>query len=171
MFYKRPRFDAYPKDIMAIRSIPSLLLLGSIAALSACQGDKPPAQKAKGPLIQSAFRCADFSQTIYFEARQSTVTPQADRLISLAAAHTKACRVTGVSVVGLADAPGGPDANLLLSQKRADAVRAELHRKGFDQVEIQTTAQGDAGAQTASGQARPVRRRAVITFHLAPPAA
>ena len=154
---------------MAPRSIAPLLLLGLIGGLSACQGDKPPAQKTKGPLIQSASHCADFSQTIYFEARQSTVTPQADRLISLAAAHTKSCRVTGVSVVGLADAAGAPADNLVLSQKRADAVRAELHRKGFDQVEIQVAAQGDAGAQTAAGQDRPVRRRAVITFHLSAP--
>ena len=155
---------------MAPRSI-APAALGLVAVLGACQADRPPAQKTKGPLIQSAFRCADFSQTIYFEAGQATITREADRLITLAAAHSKTCSVTGVSVVGLADAPGGPGANLTLSQKRADATRAELHRKGFDQVEIQVAAQGDAGAQTASGQARPVRRRAIVTFHLAPPAA
>jgi len=62
-------------------------------------------------------------------------------------------------------------ANLALSQKRANAVKAALHAHGFDKVDIQTAAAGDAGAQTAAGQNKPVRRRADITFHLAPPPA
>ncbi len=137
--------------------------------LTACQSHGPRAMSAKGPLIQSASPCIDFSQTLYFEAGQATVTRQAEKLINLAATRTRGCRVTGVAVVGLSDAPGDPAANLELSRRRGEAVKSVLHRHGYDAVEIQVAAVGDSGAQTAAGQSKPVRRRAEIAFHLAPP--
>lgn len=139
------------------------------AMLAACQASKPPALRP-GPLIQSANTCADFTQTIYFEAGGAEVTAPAERILNLAAARTRRCAVTGVAVVGLADFRGDPSANLALSQRRADAVKTALHRHGFDKVDIRTEAAGDTGAQTMSGQTRPVRRRADITFHVAPAA-
>ena len=139
-----------------------------LALVAGCQTSKPPAA-ATGPLIQSAASCTDFTQTIYFEAGAANVTAPAERLLSLAASRSRGCEVTGVAIVGLADAIGDRSVNLALSQHRADAVKAALHRHGFDKVEIQTAAAGDAGAQTAAGQDKPVRRRADITFHLSPP--
>ena len=138
--------------------------------LAACQSGRPAAPP-KGPLIVSASPCVDFTQAIYFEAGSAEVTRPAERLLALAAARLRGCAVRGVAVVGLADSPGDKVANLTLSQRRADAVKASLHRLGFDQVEIQTAAAGDTGAMTMSGQDRPVRRRADVTFHVsAPPA-
>jgi peptidoglycan-associated lipoprotein len=138
-------------------------------ALSGCQTALSPA-RTKGPLIVSASPCEDFTQTLYFDAGSARVTRPAERLLTLAAARARRCVVTGVSVLGLADSPGDSASNLALSQGRADAVKAALHRKGLDKVEIQTIAAGASGAQTPSGQDNPVRRRADITFHLAPPA-
>jgi outer membrane protein OmpA-like peptidoglycan-associated protein len=144
-----------------------LAILG--LALAGCQSARPPAP-VKGPLIVSASPCADFTQTLYFEEGSAAITRPAERLLTLAAARSRGCLVTGVAVVGLADSPGDPASNLALSQRRADAVKAALHGHGFDQVEIQTTAVGNAGALTAGGQDKPVHRRANITFHLAPAA-
>jgi len=155
---------------MARSRFSPLPVLGlGLALLAGCQQDKAPAQRFHGPLIASRFRCADFRQPIYFEAGQSAITQQADRLLNAAVARTRRCAVTGVSIVGLADSSGAPDANMALSQQRADAVRAELHAKGLDKVEIDVKAVGSAVASTPSGQRRPVRRRAVVTFHLASP--
>ena len=148
----------------------TLVVLGSgLTLLAACQQDKAPAQKYHGPLIASPFHCADFSQIIYFEGGQATISHQADHLISAAVARTRRCVVTGVSIVGLADGPGTPDSNQALSERRADAVRTELHAKGFDKVEIDVKGVGSSMATTPGGQIRPVRRRAVVTFHLAAP--
>ncbi len=119
-------------------------------------------------MIVAASPCRDFTQTIYFEADSAAVTQPAERLLALAATRSHGCAINGVSIVGLADAPGDTTANLALSQHRADNVKAALHRQGFDRVEIQTTAAGDSGARTVSGQNKPVRRRADVTFHLAP---
>ncbi len=138
-------------------------------ALAGCQTARPPAQ-AKGPLIVSASPCVDFTQTLYFEEGSAAITRPAERLLTLAAARSRGCVVTGVAVVGLADSPGDPASNLALSQRRADAVKTALHGHGFDKVEIRTTAVGDTGALTPGGQDKPVHRRANITFHLSPPA-
>src|SRR5579875_2626108 len=142
---------------MALKLGSHLVVLGSgLALLAACQHeDKTPAQKYHGPLIASPFHCADFSQTIYFEAGQATVTHQADHLITAAVARTRRCIVTGVSIVGLADGPGAPAANQALSERRADAVRGELHAKGFDKVEIDVKGVGSSLATTPGGQMRP----------------
>ena len=137
--------------------------------LAGCQTAKAPAFNTKGPLIQSKTACADFTQTIYFEANEATVGRPADRLLSLAAARTKGCTVTGVAILGLADAKGDAATNLALSHQRAEAVKAALHNHGFDKVDIQTAAAGDVGAQTAAGQDKPLRRQADITFHLSAP--
>jgi outer membrane protein OmpA-like peptidoglycan-associated protein len=145
----------------------TLSLVG--AALVACQSGRPTPAPGR-PLIVSASPCADFTQTLYFEAGSAAITQPAERLLALAAARSRGCTVTGVAVVGLADAPGDKGLNLILSQRRADAVKAALHRQGFDRVDIQTAAAGDTGALTQAGQDKPVRRRADVTFHLSPPA-
>jgi outer membrane protein OmpA-like peptidoglycan-associated protein len=75
--------------------------------------------------------------------------------------------VTGIVVVGLADAPGSPDANLELSKRRASAVTSELARRGFTNVEFREAAVGAAGASTPAGADRPLRRRADVSIHLA----
>ena len=139
--------------------------LCGVAILTSCQTARP---KLAGPLIQSAATCADFTQTIYFEAGQATVTRPAEGLLALASSRAHGCAVTGVDVLGLSDAPGENAANLALSERRAEAVKAALHRRGFDKVEIKTSAAGATGALTKSGQSRPVRRQADVTFRLAP---
>jgi outer membrane protein OmpA-like peptidoglycan-associated protein len=140
--------------------------LGALAMGVGCQSAHKP--MARGPVIQAPSACADFIVSIYFESYSAAITPQARQVIAAAAQRTRGCDVTGVHVTGLADTPGGPDANLALSKHRADAVTLAFHRQGIDNVEFQVAAAGDAGAQTPAGQARPLRRRADVQFHLAP---
>jgi peptidoglycan-associated lipoprotein len=161
--------DCTMADRKGVRSMAAMSAAVGVA-LAGCQTGRPHAA-AKGPLIVSASPCADFTQALYFEAGSATITGPAERLLTLAGARSRRCVVTGVAVVGLADAPGDTASNLALSQRRAEAVKAALHHRGFDQVEIQMTAAGDSGALTAAGQDKPVRRRANVTFHLSPPAA
>ena len=116
--------------------------------------------------------CVDFTETIYFEGGGDTITRQAESLINAAAARARGCEVTGVDILGLADAPGDAAGNLALSRRRGDAVRVALHRRGFNKVEIKVTAGGQIGAQTQGGQDSPLHRRANVEFHLInPPAA
>ncbi len=141
------------------------------AVVAGCQSIHRPmaAPTVRGPVIQSPLACADFTVSLYFESESSTVTPQAAQLLSAAQRRAKGCNVTGINVVGLADAPGAAGVNLALSKRRADAVTRALHRVGFTTVAFQVAARGDAGAETGAGQERPLRRRADVQFHLAAP--
>ncbi|HEY1448384.1 MAG TPA: OmpA family protein, partial [Caulobacteraceae bacterium] len=133
-------------------------------AICGCQ---EPRKTPAGPLIVAPSHCADINFPIYFEPRSSAVTQEADQLVAAARDQARGCAVTGIVVVGLADAPGSPDANLELSKRRASAVTSELARRGFTNVEFREAAVGAAGASTPAGADRPLRRRADVSIHLA----
>ena len=139
-------------------------VLGAAALLSGCG----TTTKTHAPLVMTPPACADFSVSIYFDASSARLTREANELIRAAAGRTVGCVVQHVAVVGLADAPGDPDANLELSKKRADAVTQALARNGFADVSFHVKAAGDVGAQTAGGEAKPLRRRADVQFHVVP---
>ena len=101
-------------------------------------------------------RCVDQTVQIYFEPDSAEVTKEGRAVLNLAASDSKACKVSGVDVLGLADAAGAPGANLELSKRRAQAVTAAL------------TAAGSADAMNAKGDAKLLRRRTDVVLHLSP---
>ncbi len=139
--------------------------IGALAALGACTTTSKP-QAAKVPLIQAPTNCADFNFRIYFEPKSDAITPQAAKLIDLAQHRAVGCNVTGVVVVGLADAAGSPADSLELSKRRADAVTDALGKRGFTNVEFHIAALGQTGSTTEQGDAKPVRRRVDVSVHL-----
>ncbi|MGI9169218.1 MAG: OmpA family protein [Caulobacteraceae bacterium] len=145
----------------------SLAFMFALALAGGCQSPRPPAV-ARGSVIRAPARCGDFTVAIYFESQSAAVTPQAAQLLAAAAQRARGCDVTGINVVGLADAVGAPSANLALSRARANAVTLALHRRGLTTVAFQVAAAGAAGAETREGRARLLRRRADVQFHLAP---
>lgn len=142
-------------------------VLATAAGLAGCHTPAKPVSSVS--VIAAPAACADFTVSIYFESYSAAITGPANRLIDAAVKRTRGCDVTGVRVTGLADAPGAPAANLILSRQRADAVSAALHRRGIDKVAFLVAAAGDVGAETAAGQARPLRRRADVQFDLVAP--
>ena len=142
-----------------------LMVLAVLAgALAGCQTTRKPYH---GPLIARPEACADIAFPIYFEPDSAAVTREAERMIADAHNRVGSCTVTRIDVMGLASAPGAPDANLLLSQRRAQAVSEALRRHGFGAVEPNEMAAGDINAVAASGAHRPLRRRADVSIHLA----
>ena len=139
----------------------TLLMLG----LSACSTMQPGRDRVvKAPAV-----CADETVQIYFESKSAEVTKEGRAVLNAAARDTKACKVTAVDVLGLADAVSGtPDDNLELSKKRAQAVTEALTAAGLPAAEFKVAAAGDAGATNASGDLRPLRRRADIVLHMSP---
>ena len=95
------------------------------------------------------------------------MTREAERRIADASQRAIGCRVTGIDVMGLADAAGAPEANYLLSQRRAKAVAEALRQRGFTAVAPYEGAAGAINATSASGAERPLRRRADVSIHLA----
>jgi peptidoglycan-associated lipoprotein len=113
--------------------------------------------------------CADFQVSIYFERDEARVTREARAVLNSAGAMTRGCKVAKARVLGLADAVGAADANMALSQRRAEAVTRALTRAGFGKVEFDIAAAGDAGATTGAGASAPLRRRADILFEVSKP--
>ena len=150
-----------------MRGIVLLSLVGLGTALAGCATHKAPPPAA---VVATPASCVDVHFPIYFEEGSATVTPEAEKLVVNAQHRASGCTVTRIDVLGLADAPGGPAANLELSQRRAAAVAEALGRHGFSTSLIQQEAVGNAGATTDSGARRPLRRRANVTIHLTPPA-
>lgn len=134
-------------------------------ALAGCQ----TVRDARDRLVKAPPRCEDQTVQIYFEPGQAEVTPDGRRVIAEAAAQARGCTVRRVSVLGLADAAGDPNANLELSKKRAQSVTAALAQARLPAAEFQVAAAGQQGATTPAGQAAPLRRRADVTLHLERP--
>ena len=132
-------------------------------SLSACTTVKTRDQ------IVRATRCADQTVQIYFEPDSAEVTKEGRAVLNLAANDSKACKVSGVDVLGLADAAGAPGANLELSKRRAQAVTEALTAAGLPAAEFKLAAAGSAEAINSKGDARPLRRRTDVVLHLSPP--
>lgn len=137
---------------------------GVVLALAGCAETQGPWRKVSSPVAAPAASCADFQVSVYFDQDSADLTKEARMVLSGAQAQAKGCAVKSVRVVGLADAVGTSETNLALSKRRAQTVSGALAKVGFDKVEIDTAAVGDAGAVAASGAAAPLRRRADILF-------
>ena len=117
-------------------------------------------------LVRAPAACVDQTVQVYFEPRSAELTREGRAVLNAAAANTRACAVRGVEVLGLADAPGAPEANLELSRQRAAAVSAALAQAGLPPAEFRVSAAGAEGAMV-DGKAAPLRRRVDVTLRLA----
>jgi peptidoglycan-associated lipoprotein len=126
-------------------------------------------RNARDRIVKPQARCADLTVQIYFEPDSAEVTSEGRAVLRAAAAQAKPCGVQSVSVLGLADASGAPQASLELSKRRADAVVQALAATGLPAAEFDTAAAGQAGSVTAGGDTRPLRRRADVTLKVRKP--
>jgi outer membrane protein OmpA-like peptidoglycan-associated protein len=143
------------------------ILAASLSVIALAVGLAACTTTERTSLVQAPAHCVDQTVQVYFEPQSSELTKEGRAVIAAAATGARSCRVMGVEVVGLADAAGAPDASLELSHQRAASVADALKADGLPAAEFKVAAAGQAGAVTASGQARPMRRRADIVLHLA----
>ena len=101
---------------------------------------------------------------VFFDFDRSNIDESAANILQHAAASAKQGNVTVIDLTGHTDA-AGPDAyNQALSERRANAVKAELVKDGVPAVEIKTFGVGKAGqlVPTADGVREPQNRRTEI---------
>jgi outer membrane protein OmpA-like peptidoglycan-associated protein len=147
--------------IRAIHILSRLVATAGLIALAGCESASAPHQDGRVALIQAPTTCVDVVFPIYFETGSAKLTREAARLVAAARDSARACDVQGIVVKGLAAGPRGADANLALSQRRADAVTLALSKAGFNAVLFEVTAMGEAGAG-----GRLLHRRAEVRIHL-----
>ena len=141
----------------------AIMIAGSVA-LAGCT----TVRNARDRIVKPTHLCADVTVQIYFEPDSAEVTSEGRAVLRAAAAEAKACTIEQVAVLGLADAAGAPDANQTLSEHRAEAVAKALAAIGLPTARFETSAAGQAGSMSPSGDTRPLRRRADVTLKLAP---
>lgn len=103
---------------------------------------------------------------VFFDWNKSDITPLAGRTISDTAATAGATRTVRLDVVGHTDTSGSPDYNLALSKRRAEAVKAELVRRGVPEGNVVIAWRGESQplVATADGVREPSNRRASISL-------
>ncbi|EFH11182.1 OmpA family protein, partial [Teichococcus cervicalis] len=94
------------------------------------------------------------------------LTDRARQIISEAAQNSSRTQTTRIEVAGHADRSGSPQYNQRLSQRRADAVAAELVRQGVSRSAITVQAFGESRplVPTADGVREPQNRRVEIVL-------
>jgi OOP family OmpA-OmpF porin len=118
-----------------------------------------PAPVAQAPALVRSFQ-------VFFDFDKSDITADARRVIEQATANTKQAGTTRVTLTGHTDTSGSAQYNQRLSQRRADAVKAEMVRMGVPANDISTVARGESSplVATADGVREPRNRRVEIVF-------
>jgi hypothetical protein len=110
---------------------------------------------------------------VFFEWDKATLSEEDRGVITQAAEEWRRSGSVRITVTGHTDTSGSAAYNLELSQRRAEAVAAELIRQGVPAGEIVTVGRGEEQllVPTADGVREPRNRRVEIEFPVTPPPA
>jgi OmpA-OmpF porin, OOP family len=106
------------------------------------------------------------SYQIQFETGSARISEASDRVLEEILKSVVVAEGLKVGVYGHTDNVGNPDANMTLSEQRADAVKAFLMKKGLLEKEIETQGYGDTKpvASNSSAEGRAKNRRVQIVL-------
>lgn len=80
---------------------------------------------------------------VYFETGKADISPKSFKELNELADYMTLKKTMGIEISGHTDNVGKPEANLKLSQDRANSVRAYLIKKGISESRIQAKGYGD----------------------------
>ncbi len=138
------------------------ILLGLRYALFTPPPPAPPVVAAPPAVAPAPAR----TYLVFFDWDRADLTERARQIIAEAAQNSTRVPTTRIEVAGHADRSGSPQYNQRLSQRRADAVAAELARLGVDRSIITIQAFGESRPliPTADGVREPQNRRVEIVL-------
>jgi outer membrane protein OmpA-like peptidoglycan-associated protein len=124
----------------------------------------PPVAEAAPPAAPAP--AATRTYLVSFDWDRAELTDRARQIIGEAAGNARRLAATRIEVAGHADRSGAPAYNQRLSERRAQAVAAELVRQGVDRDDIGITAFGERQplVPTADGVREPQNRRVEIVL-------
>jgi outer membrane protein OmpA-like peptidoglycan-associated protein len=145
-----------------MRGVALVSTLGAVAA-GCATAPRPVAVRAIAPV------CSDVNFPIYFAKGSDQLSDPAHQAILAGAAQVKACKVSEVDVLGLADVDGPAAANQALSRRRASIVAQALIAAGMPAPLFDVEGLGESGARTVHGRHPILQRKAEVDIHIAPP--
>jgi len=122
----------------------------------------PPPAPMPAPVVQQVAR----TYLVFFDWNRADLTDRARQILADAAAARTTVRSTRIEVSGHADRSGSDAYNQALSMRRAEAVAAELTRRGVPRAEMVIQAFGESRplVPTADGVREPQNRRVEIVL-------
>jgi outer membrane protein OmpA-like peptidoglycan-associated protein len=122
----------------------------------------PVAAPAPAAPVQTVAR----TYLVFFDWNRADLTDRARQIIAEAASARTTVRSTRIEVSGHADRSGSDAYNQALSMRRAEAVAAELTRRGVPRAEMVIQAFGESRplVPTADGVREPQNRRVEIVL-------
>jgi outer membrane protein OmpA-like peptidoglycan-associated protein len=110
------------------------------------------------------------SGSVLFPSNQSTLLPEAEARLNQVADALMSTKERTLLIEGYTDSRGSPEHNLMLSQERADSVRAYLVGRGYDPNRIVARGYGSAKpvADNGTPEGRANNRRVEIVVTPAP---
>ena len=136
------------------------------AMLAGCAG--VPGFRDRSELVSEPQVCTGPRFDVYFRDSEAGLTDAARHAIAMTATQLQGCEIRKVNVIGLADARGGPTANLDLSERRALAVAEALEAAGWPSPVFSLVVAGESGSVTADGTSEPMRRRTEVLVDAVP---
>jgi OmpA-OmpF porin, OOP family len=139
---------------------------GFIGLRYAFNAPRPPAPVAPVAPAPAAAPAPARTYLVFFDFDRADLTDRARQIISEAAQNAGRTQTTRIEVAGHADRSGSPQYNQRLSQRRAEAVAAELSRQGIQRSQITVQAFGESRplVATADGVREPQNRRVEIVL-------
>jgi len=121
--------------------------------------EKTPPPVAVAPKMPSDF-------LVFFDWDKYNITPEAAKIIADAVAVAKKEGAKSIKIVGHTDTSGSPAYNQKLSERRANAVAAQMVKLGIPATSITTLGRGESDllVPTPDGVREPQNRRAAISF-------
>lgn len=137
-------------------------------------GAPPPAAPAPVPVAAPAPTPAPAPQAqpivrsfqVFFDFDKANIRPDARPIIEQAAENARKGNVSKITLTGHTDRAGSAAYNQRLSVRRAEAVKAELVRMGFNPNDVAVVGKGETDplVPTADGVREPRNRRVEIVF-------
>ncbi|MBO1073184.1 OmpA family protein [Roseomonas marmotae] len=127
---------------------------------------RPVAPAPVAPVAPAVAPAPARTYLVFFDWDRADLTARARQIIAEAAQAASRVQATRIEVSGHTDSSGSPQYNQRLSQRRADAVAAELVRLGVQRSEITIRAYGESQplVATADGVREPQNRRVEIVL-------
>ncbi len=123
---------------------------------------KPPQEEPVAKPAPAVRPQAFAGSEVYFGVGNATMTPQAKKSIDKTASWLNATPDASIVIEGHADTSGAADANMQLSQTRAEAVRDYLVAAGIDASRLEVAALGSTKPKYAAGHDGRNRRVAIV---------
>jgi outer membrane protein OmpA-like peptidoglycan-associated protein len=157
--------DGVPVEFKATHEYNNQILVGLRYQLFTPAAAAPAPAPAPAPVAAPAPAPAK-TYLVFFDWDKYNLTPRATQIVAQAASDSKTSNVTTIDVSGYTDTSGTPTYNQGLSERRAQAVAAQLVSDGVAQSEIQIQAYGETHllVPTGPGVREPQNRRVEIVL-------